>query len=82
MLWRMRCARLGLDVRQQHRIPVRYDDVVVGDYVADLLVNDTVLIELKVVEALIPVHHSAQCVNYLRATGLPICLLLNFGQAQ
>ena len=71
--------KAGLDVRQQHRIPVRYDDVVVGDYVADLLVNDAVLIELKVVEALIPVHH-AQCVNYLKATGLPICLLFNFGR--
>ena len=36
--------KMDLDVRQQHRIPVRYDEVVVGDYVADLLVNDTILI--------------------------------------
>jgi GxxExxY protein len=71
--------KIRLDVRQQHRVPVRYENVVVGEYVADLLVDDSVLVELKVVEALIPVHH-AQCVNYLKATGLPICLLFNFGR--
>ena len=42
------------EVHQQYRIPVRYDGVIVGDYVADILVNEVVLIELKVVEALEP----------------------------
>ncbi len=68
-------------VRQQFRIPVMYDGIVVGDFVADLLVNESVLIELKVVETLVAVHH-AQCINYLKATRLPICLLLNFGQSR
>ncbi len=70
--------KTGLEVCQQYRIPVSYDGVIVGDYVADLLVNGVVLVELKVVDTLIPIH-SAQCINYLRATGLTICLLLNFG---
>lgn len=70
--------KVGFAVCQQFRIPVSYDGIIVGDYVADLLVNDVVLIELKVVDALNPIH-SAQCINYLKATGLPICLLLNFG---
>jgi GxxExxY protein len=70
--------KTGLEVCQQYRIPVSYDGVIVGDYVADLLVNGVVLVELKAVDSLIPIH-SAQCINYLRATGLTICLLLNFG---
>jgi len=68
----------GLNVVQQHKIQVKYDGVVVGDYVADLLVEEQVLIELKAVQALENIH-TAQCLNYLSATGLPLCLLLNFG---
>ena len=68
----------GVGVRQQCPVHVRYDGEIVGDYVADLLVEDKVVVELKAVTFLDRVHRS-QCVNYLRATGLPICLLLNFG---
>ena len=68
----------GLDVIQQHPIQVLYDGVVVGDFVADLLVEHEVLVELKAVKALDDVH-LAQCLNYLKATGRSLCLLLNFG---
>ena len=68
----------GLAVEQQKRIDVLYDNVVVGQYVADLLVADCVLVEMKAVKALDDIHF-AQCLNYLNATGLKICLLMNFG---
>ncbi len=67
----------GLKVDQEHAIKVIYDGVVVGNYEADLLVEDCVLVELKTVQALDNVHFS-QCMNYLRATGLELCLLINF----
>jgi len=56
-----------------------YDGVVVGDYVADLLVNDQILVEIKAVNK-IQDAHLAQCLNYLKATGYNICLLINFGK--
>jgi GxxExxY protein len=55
--------------------------VIVGDYLADLLVQKKVLVELKAVKTLDNIH-IAQCLNYLRATGLKVCLLLNFGTPQ
>ncbi|HEY9152887.1 MAG TPA: GxxExxY protein [Anaerolineales bacterium] len=70
-------AKAGLRVQQQFPIQVRYEGVVVGDYFADLLVEELVLVELKAVKLLDEVH-TAQCLNYLRATGLPVCLLVNF----
>ncbi len=71
--------KAGLQVEQQHGIQVRYDGVVVGDYVADLLVEGRVLVELKAVQALDDIH-LAQCLNCLKATKLRICLLINFGK--
>ncbi len=68
----------GMRVDQQFAIAVHYDGVVVGDYVADLLIEDALLVELKAVKQLEAIHE-AQCLNYLRATGLKTCLLLNFG---
>jgi GxxExxY protein len=68
----------GLKVEQQYPVKVRYDGLIVGDYVADLLVEDCVLVELKVVQSLDTIHQ-AQCLNYLKATGLRLCLLVNFG---
>ncbi len=70
--------KVGLAFRQQHPIKIHYGDVIIGDYVADLLVDDRVLVELKSVQTLSGAHQ-AQCLNYLKATGLPICLLLKFG---
>ncbi len=68
----------GFAVAQQCGATVRYKDTVVGEYFVDLLVNDAVLVELKTVKALDEAHR-LQCVNYLKATGLHLCLLLNFG---
>jgi GxxExxY protein len=71
--------KCGLGAVQQRGIVVFYDDVIVGEFTADLLVADQVIVELKVVGALSDVH-VPQCRNYLRATGKPLCLLINFGQ--
>jgi GxxExxY protein len=69
----------GLLVQQQFGITVYHDGVVVGTYTGDLLVEGVVLVELKAVKTLDPAH-IAQSLNYLAATGLPLCLLLNFGK--
>ena len=69
----------GLKIVQQHLVKVNYDSVVVGEFYLDMLVNDLVIVELKAVSTLTN-DHMAQAFNYLRATGLPACLLINFGQ--
>jgi GxxExxY protein len=69
----------GLEVRQQWPISVVYDGIIVGEYVADLFGEATVLVELKAVRG-IDDAHMAQCLNYLSATGVTICLLINFGK--
>ena len=71
--------KAGLKVAQQVRLKVWYDDIIVGEYIADLIVEDVVLVELKAQQGLEAVH-SAQCINYLAATRLPVCLLINFGK--
>jgi GxxExxY protein len=68
----------GLQVAQQVPIKVSYDGVVVGEYFADLLVNELVMLELKSVETIVP-EHEAQMVNYLKSTKVEVGLLLNFG---
>jgi len=70
--------KAGLKTQRQKRIVIRYDGVVVGDYSADLLVEESVLVELKAVKAFDDTH-LAQCLNYLKAIRLKICLLINFG---
>lgn len=70
--------KTGLDVKQQSPITVYYDGVVVGEYVADLVVENEVIVELKSAKSLDNVH-MAQCLNYLKATGRKVCLLINFG---
>ena len=69
----------GLLVKQQEPIKVIYDGIAVGEYFADLLVADTIIVELKAAKE-ISEAFAAQCLNYLKATGLPLCLLLNFGK--
>jgi GxxExxY protein len=71
--------RSGLAVSQQHPMVVRYDGIVVGDYTVDLLVEHIVLVELKAAKEIDEIHR-AQCLNYLQAAGLHLCLLLNFGR--
>ena|SRR5271166_64023 len=68
----------GLVVEQQRSVTVKYDGVTVGEYAADILVDDSVIVELKAVRGLDDIHR-AQCLNYLKATGLRLCLLINFG---
>lgn len=71
--------KIGLAVMVQKPIPVFYDEQQVGDFVADMVVEDKVIVELKSVKALLTVHE-VQLVNYLVATGLPVGLLANFGE--
>jgi GxxExxY protein len=71
--------KCGLGFVQQRGIVVFYDDVIVGEFTADFLVEDQVIVELQVVAALSDAH-IPQCQNYLRATGKPLCLLINFGR--
>jgi len=70
--------KADLVAEQQKSIRVNYNGIVVGEYAADLLVEGCVLVELKAVKRLDETH-MAQCLNYLKATGLRVCLLLNFG---
>jgi GxxExxY protein len=70
--------KAGLMVAQQHDIAVCYEGVVIGAYKSDMLVENSVLVELKAVKML-ESNHCAQCLNYLKATDLWLCLLLNFG---
>lgn len=71
----------GLDVRQQCGITVLYDGIPIGDYVPDLVVEDSVIVEIKAVERMETVHRR-QCLNYLRATGFTLGLVLNFNRSR
>ena len=68
--------RLG--VRQQDRLIVKYDDVIVGDFRVDLVVEDLLLVEIKAVAELSKTHEG-QLQNYMKASKLRLGLLLNFG---
>lgn len=69
----------GMRVTQQHPIHGQYRGEVVGEYVADLFVEQRPIVEIKAVKGIDPVH-VAQCVNYLKATQHQISLLINFGR--
>jgi GxxExxY protein len=71
--------KAGLRAVQQHGVEVRCDGRVIGEFAADLLVEECIVVELKATSTL-GEPHMAQCLNYLKATGLPLCLLLNFGR--
>ncbi len=70
---------MGLKVSQQRPIKVYYDSVLVGEYFADIVVENAVIIELKAVKVLHE-SHSNQLMNYLKATDIEVGLLLNFGE--
>lgn len=72
------CRKQNLYVKQQQRIDVYYEGLEVGEYYADLFVNDVIVLELKAVDAIAP-EHEAQLINYLKATNIELGLLLNFG---
>jgi GxxExxY protein len=69
----------GSVVEAQKAYPVRYEGTIVGDYTADLVVDGKVIVECKAVTALDPIH-DAQLLNYLKASGIHVGLLLNFGR--
>ena len=74
-------TKRGLVANTKSSIQVFYDGVPVGEFIPDILVNEMVIIELKATK-----NHddafTAQCLNYLKATGKPVCLLLNFGKSE
>ena len=70
--------KLGLRVESQQPITVYYDHEVIGQFFADIVVNETVILELKAVHELVA-EHEAQLLNYLKATLIEVGLLLNFG---
>jgi GxxExxY protein len=70
--------KAGLQAEQEKRIQVYYDGKIVGDYIADIVVEEKVILELKSVKEIHPAHE-AQLINYLKATGIEVGLLINFG---
>jgi len=71
--------KMGLSVTNQKNIKVYYENIEVGNYYADLLVNDLVIVELKASKSICK-EHEAQLINYLKATKIEVGLLLNFGK--
>ena len=72
--------KMGLDVAYEKPISVYYDGQTIGEYFADIVVADKVILEIKAVQAVNAVHE-AQLVNYLKATNIDVGLLLNFGKS-
>jgi GxxExxY protein len=70
----------GFQAETQRRLQVKYEGIVVGDFIADIIVNDELILELKTASALGKADEQ-QLVNYLKATGIDVGLLLNFGTA-
>lgn len=74
-----RLRKAGLELKQQHPLPVFDEDgTLIGDYYADLLVEEMLIVELKTAKALAP-EHEAQIMGYLKSSGLEHGLLINFG---
>jgi GxxExxY protein len=71
-------AEAGIVFEREKRIPVYYRGHIMGDFIADLVIQEIIVVELKSVEGLLT-GHSVQLVNYLSATRLDLGLLLNFG---
>lgn len=71
--------REGIEAKQQAPIKVYFEGEIVGEYFADILVDDKIILELKVLNEITDVH-IAQALNYLKATGLRLAIILNFGK--
>lgn len=69
----------GYEVEAQKRISVYYKKIIIGEYFADITVNNSVILELKATESLAKEHHF-QLINYLKGTDCEVGLLLNFGK--
>ena len=74
-------ALRGVNAKAQVSFPVSYKGQCVGEYVADLVVEEKVIVELKCVDRFAN-EHMAQCINYLKASGMQIALLLNFQRSK
>ena len=72
--------KVGLRVEVEKPVAVFYDGVCVGEYYADIVVNGRVLLELKACSEILPIHE-AQLLHYLKATGIEVGYVLNFGSA-
>ena len=72
-------SNAGLQAEKEKKIKVTYDEQVIGDFTADVVVEEKVIIELKSVRQMHPAHE-AQLINYLKATGIEVGLLINFGE--
>lgn len=68
----------GIPFEKKKHLPVRYKDIVVGDYEADFVVDEQIVVEIKAVGTLSK-SHEAQAYHYLSATGLHLAILVNFG---
>ena len=71
--------KAGLDTESEKPISVYYDNEIVGEFIADIIVNDNIILEVKSVRRIIKAQE-VQLVNYLVATGKPVGLILNFGE--
>ena len=69
----------GIEAKQQFPIKVSFHGHIVGDYIADILVENQIILELKAQDKIVDIH-KAQTLNYLRATSLKLAILLNFGK--
>ncbi|WP_159780567.1 GxxExxY protein, partial [Flavobacterium sp. 9AF] len=69
----------GFEIESYKKINVHYKNIIVGEYIPDIIVNESVIVELKCVEYLIETHES-QLLNYLKATKCEVGLILNFGK--
>lgn len=69
----------GIEAKQQFPIKVTFHGRIIGDYIADILVENQIILELKAQDKIVDIH-KAQTLNYLRATNLRLAILLNFGK--
>jgi len=71
--------REGINAIQQSPVKVRFKGEIVGDYFADIIVEEKIILELKAAEKIVK-NHIAQTLNYLKATGFELAIILNFGK--
>jgi len=70
--------KTGMLIEPQFTVYVHYEDIIVGKFIPDVLVERAVLVELKAIKS-IGERETAQCLNFIKATKLTVCLLINFG---
>ena len=76
---RIELNKAGMQFESQKSISVLYDDIIAGEFSADLLVEDILIVELKSVKRVVRAHEM-ELVNYLTSTGKPVGLIINFGE--